>query len=160
MVRPEGPMDKFVLRKMCNKNLHVVEHYDSNAEVAFVLKQKQAGFARPRFVVSAIFDEEKVIAIIDSLNEVIPAFAAYYEQNPPQWRLQSDGEWRFPRCTATPDRQGAQYIKMTALCPLRVEKIGPSQWVAYRGDDCELLFGEKIAVFNSDHQRWLSLASR
>ena len=77
---------------------------------------------------------------------------AYYERNKPQWRLQSDNVYFLDR-TAAVSHQRAQYDKVTPLGPLYVDEISPKQWVAYRGErECELLFGDKIAVFKTPEE--------
>jgi hypothetical protein len=110
----------------------------------------QAGFVRPLTSGSGPYrvqnDEPEDIAIINSIDEAIPALAAHYEQNPPKWMRESDGIcWS----EETPKRtlRGA-LAKDTQFGWLRVDQIKPGQWLAYR-DDHELLADGKAATFST-----------
>src|SRR2546426_9530421 len=72
------------------------------------------------------------VDIVQSLDDAIPALAAYYERNPPQWQ----------RETATRD------AKFTQFAFLRVAQDESGHWLAKR-DDCPMLRGGKPALFPS-----------
>jgi hypothetical protein len=57
------------------------------------------------------------MAVVKTLDDVIPAIAAYYETNP--WEYES----------------AKRYIKFTPFGPLYVEQDQSGQWVAYRHND-------------------------
>jgi hypothetical protein len=88
-------------------------------------------------------DESEEIAVVKSLDEVIPAFAAHYEANPPRWERESDDTMRY--ADMAPCR--ARYIKETQFDPLWVDKIKPGQWLAYRNGHELLIDGGQIAIF-------------
>lgn len=111
------------------------------------------GGARPlrdaRFVVDALDNDYDYVdvAIVNSLDEVIPAIAAYYEANPPRWSLDHDGDfWHGDVKPSVP-----RYIKNSHFGPLIVFEITPGQWVAYR-NQCELLLNGKIATFATSEE--------
>jgi hypothetical protein len=85
------------------------------------------------------FDE----IVVNSIDEAIPALAAYYEANPPRWERESDCTIRY--ANMAPCR--ARYIKETQFDPLWVDKIKPGQWLAYRNGHELLIDGGKIAIF-------------
>ena len=85
------------------------------------------------------------VAIVDAIDECIPAFAAYYEANPPRWKPEGD-DVPYSSVADAPGRRGARYIKETQFGPLWVDEIKPGQWLAYRNDH-ELLIDGKIATF-------------
>ena len=128
------PQDKYLLMSGGPDRYRIV-HDDANTlvGVAYLLP---AG----RFAVKG--EGVEIVAIVNSLNEVIPAITAYYEANPPQWKPEHESEFRRRDdeicCT--------RYINETIFGPLWVEEIALGQWVAYR-NDCELLFNGKIAIF-------------
>jgi hypothetical protein len=70
------------------------------------------------------------IAIVRSLDDAIPALAAYYEKNPPRWERES----------------ARQYNELTQFGLLRVEQDQPGQWLAYR-NDYPLMRDGKSAIF-------------
>jgi hypothetical protein len=78
------------------------------------------------------------IAIVDSINQAIPALAAYYNANPPRWERESP----------------TRYTKLTQFGQLTVEQDPLGQWLAYRCDDL-LLRNDKPAIFTTltDAQR-------
>ncbi len=84
-----------------------------------------------RYHVENIDDDE--IAVVKSLDEVIPAFVAYYETNPPQWERESE----------------TQYSKLTQFGALLVKQDQPGQWVAYRNYDFPLLRNGQPAIFTT-----------
>jgi hypothetical protein len=89
-------------------------------------------------------DESEEIAVVKSLDDAIPALAAYYEANPPRWERESDDTMRY--ADMAPCR--ARYIKKTQFDPLWVDKIKPRQWLAYRNGH-ELLTDGNIAIFTT-----------
>jgi hypothetical protein len=113
-----------------------IVHDDANSFVG------GASLLHGRFVVTTEDSEE--IDIVNSLDEVIPAIAAYYEANPPRWILDRDGIFWHTDVKAC----GPRYIKNSAFGPLIVFEIAPKQWVAYR-NQCELLHNSKMAIFAS-----------
>ena len=80
--------------------------------------------------------DDDEIAVVKSLDDAIPALAAYYEENPPQWEYESE----------------TRYAKLTQFGPLRVEQDQPGQWVAYRNDDYPLLREGKPATFATSEE--------
>jgi hypothetical protein len=83
-----------------------------------------------RYHVRNIDNEE--IAIVGSLDDAIPALAAYYAANPPQWEYESD----------------TQCSKWTLFGPVLVEQDQSGQWVAYRHcNDYPLLQNGQPAIF-------------
>ncbi len=70
------------------------------------------------------------VAVVQSLDDAIPALAAYYERNPPRWQ----------RETAT------RYVKFTQFALLRVEQDEGGHWLAKR-DDYPLLRNGEPAFF-------------
>jgi len=82
-----------------------------------------------RYHVRNVDSEE--IAIVKSLDDAIPALAAYYQANPPEWEYESE----------------TRYAKLTQFGPLRVEQDKPGQWVAYRNYEYPLLRNGQPATF-------------
>jgi hypothetical protein len=120
---------------------------DSHVGSVELLKPDLAG---PRYLVWAYNPRlEKIdeIAIVKSIDEVVPAIAAYYEENPPRWEPEGDGP-KYASNADAPARCGPRYIKETQFGPLWVDQIKPGQWLAYRNDH-ELLIDDKIAVFTT-----------
>ncbi len=76
------------------------------------------------------------IAVVNSIDEAIPAFATYYEANPPRWERES----------------ATRYSKLTQFGPLRVEQAKPGQWVAYRNYDYPLLRNGQPAIFATSEE--------
>jgi hypothetical protein len=70
------------------------------------------------------------IAVVKTLDDVIPAIAAYYETNPP---------WKYESVT--------RYTKWTPFGPLHVEQDQSGQWVAYRHYHYPLLRNGQSASF-------------
>ena len=70
------------------------------------------------------------VGVVRSLADAIPALAAYYERNPPQWQ----------RETVT------RYQKLTQFAYLRVEQDQRGNWRARR-DDYQLLRNGAPAIF-------------
>ena len=78
------------------------------------------------------------VAVVNSLDECLPALADYYEQNPPRWVRKGSG-W---------------YEKETLYSNLRVEQNQRGQWQAYR-DNYPLLgsFGAATFLTAAEAQR-------
>ena len=75
-------------------------------------------------------EDSKVVSVVSSLDEAIPALVAYLEQNPPKM-------W---------EREGVnRYTKNTEYAVLRVE-WEQAGWLAFR-DDCVLMQNGQSAVF-------------
>ena len=98
------------------------------------------------------------ITIVKSLDDAIPAFAAYYERHPPKWKRSDDWIGTGPSA-----RKMKCYIKETDFASLFVG-LGPfGRWVAYRdSDDFPLLRHGKIASFitHEDAKRIADLHER
>ena len=77
--------------------------------------------------------------VIKSIDEAIPAVAAYYEANPPHWELKPRHNQVGP-CRV-------HYIKDMQFGILRVEQTETGQWVAYRDGHGLSVAGGKIAKF-------------
>ena len=131
---------KYLLQKYDNE--YVILNDDSDYQAGYV-RPLQLGLVGPRYRVQN--DECDEIAVVKSINEAIPALAAYYEKNPPRWERESDGPTYGSNADA-PGRCGARYIKETQFGPLWVDQIKPGQWLTYRNDH-ELLTDGKIAIF-------------
>ena len=69
------------------------------------------------------------ITVVKTLDDVIPAIAAYFETNP--WVYEDE----------------TRYTKCTPFGPLHVEQGQSGQWVAYRHYDCPLLRNGHSASF-------------
>ena len=78
-------------------------------------------------------DDEYPEFVIKSIDEAIPAVAAYYEAHPPRWEPESDCSPRYAEMGSC----RARYIKQTQFGQLWVDQIESGQWVAYRdGQSC------------------------
>jgi hypothetical protein len=91
--------------------------------------------------------EDKEIAVVQSLDDAIPALATYYEENPPQWEPESESTTYGSNADALA-RCGPRFIKETQFGPIWVEQIKSERWVAYRNHH-ELLIDGNMAVFNT-----------
>ena len=94
----------------------------------------------------------RVIAIVQTIDEIIPAFALYREANPPRWQDERTFEiilWDSP--VADKLRSGARYIKETDFGRLLVDEIAPGQWVTSR-EDHHLLSNGAVAIFANRHE--------
>src|SRR5262249_601469 len=115
-----------------------IGNYDSDFLVARARPDKGGPGYRVRMVLPDT-DEEYPEVVIKSIDEAIPAVAAYYEANPPQWELK-------PRHNQVGPYR-VRYIKDTQFGILRVEQTETGQWVAYRdGHGLSVACG-KIAKF-------------
>jgi hypothetical protein len=74
--------------------------------------------------------EDGEVAVVRSIEEAIPALAAYYENNPPKWQTVG----------------AACYLKYTQFAILRVERGNCGSWLAYR-DDHPMLYDKTLADF-------------
>jgi hypothetical protein len=91
-------------------------------------------------------DDGDEIAVVKSLDDAIPALAAYYEKNPPRWEPESDST-TYGSNPDAPARCGPRYIKETQFGPIWVDQV-KSGWVAYRNHH-ELLIDGNIATFTT-----------
>ena len=74
--------------------------------------------------------EDDEVAVVQSLDDAIPALAAYYERNPPGWQRQS----------------ATKYAKFTQFAFLWIEQDKQGNWLAKR-DDYPLLRNGGPAFF-------------
>jgi hypothetical protein len=74
--------------------------------------------------------DDDEIAVINSLDEAIPALAAHYERNPPRWQRES----------------ATRYTEWTQFALLAVEQVQRGNWLAYR-DNYPLMRNGKPASF-------------
>ena len=132
---------KYLLQKYSDE-YYVILNEDSDYQAGYVRSLK-LGMRGPRYSVENGKGDE--IAVVKSMDEAIPALAAYYEENPPRWERESDGLAYLSNADA-PGRCGQRYIKETQFGPLWVDEIKPGQWLIYRNDH-ELLIDGKIAIF-------------
>jgi hypothetical protein len=110
--------------------------YDDEYIILNDISDYHAGYVRPlelgrrglRYRVQNDGGDE--IAVVKSIDDAIPALAAYYEKNLPRWERKS----------------ATRYIEWTQFGLLRVEQDQPRRWLAYR-DDYPLLRDGKPAVF-------------
>jgi hypothetical protein len=132
-------MKYLMLRR--NDDCYDIVNDDANYLVASARPAKGGPGYRVRICMT---DDDKCLELlIKSINEAIPAVAAYYEANPPRWEPDSD---LTPRCAAMEPCR-ARYFKETQFCYLWVGQGKSGQWVAYR-DGHGLSFDcGKIAVF-------------
>jgi len=112
---------RYVLERLGNDTFNII-----NADADF--KVGSVWLERGRYHVWA--NGEREIAEVRSASDIIPALAAHYERNPPQW-----------------EREGAnRYIKFTQFGELRVERDGLDEWVAYRGEFPLMRHGRQAAL--------------
>jgi hypothetical protein len=119
----------YLLLDDSNERYSVV-HADAMFSAASVWPLNSGRAGPPYRIVDNNNDE--TIAIINSLDEAIPTFAAYYASQPPRWRCEGA------------NRHG----KSTQFAELRVEQVGPGQWSASR-DDQPLMRDGKLAIFGT-----------
>jgi hypothetical protein len=74
------------------------------------------------------------VAVVSSIEEAVPALAAYYEKNPPPWE----------------SKTAARYEKWTQFALLRVEH-DRGNWLAYR-DDHPMLRNGTLAKFTTSEE--------
>jgi hypothetical protein len=98
-------------------------HEDSCYHVARVCPLKRGSEGPPYRIVH---DEGEMT--VNSLQEAIPAFAAYYESHPPRWRRES----------------ATRYEKETHFAWMRVEQVGPGRWSASRDDEPLMRDGKPV----------------
>jgi hypothetical protein len=118
----------FVLLK--NYDHYVIVNDDADFIVGSVhpLSGRQGPY-RVRAHVGPMDRETTEAGVVNSLNDAMPAFLAYYEKYPPRW-----------------DRLHNSYLKFTLFVILRVEQDQLGGWFAYR-DDYPLLENGKTARF-------------
>src|SRR5947209_8473361 len=116
----------FVLLKNFNNYAIVNDHADFIVGYAYPLNGRYGPY-RVR-ISERPLDEPAEVGIVASLDDVIPAFLAYYE------KVQ---RW---------DRLGHTYYKFTPFGNLRVEQGQQGEWLAYR-DDFQMLRHGKPAHF-------------
>ena len=95
----------------------------------------------------------RVIAIVQTIDEIIPTFALYQEANPPRWQDERTFEiilWDSP--VADKLRRGARYIKETDYGRLLVDEIAPGQWAVSREDHHLLSENGAVAIFANRHE--------
>ena len=134
---------KYLLQKYSNDEYDILnDDADSRAGSVYALKLGAGG---PGYSVrmSASTRNEFAEIVVKSIDEAIPALAAYSEANPPRWERESDDTMRY--ADMAPYR--ARYIKETQFDPLWVDKIKPGHWLAYRNGHVLLIDGGKIAIF-------------
>jgi hypothetical protein len=109
-----------------------IRNADANFTIGEVRPTNGAG--GPFRVFACVLPDDEVVAIevavVNSLDECLPALADYYEQNPPRWVRKGLG-W---------------YEKETLYSNLRVEQNQRGQWRAYR-DGFPLLEWRGAATF-------------
>ena len=105
-------VDKYILLKGGLYDSLDIVHDDANSSV---------GGARPlangRFIVKNEDCEE--VDIVNSIDEVIPAIAAYYEANPPRWEFEPRPDFRHTDMKA----YGPRYMKESPFGPFIVFQI-------------------------------------
>ncbi len=137
---------KYLLQKYSDDRYDLAND-DSDSLVACVCALRP-GEGGPGYRVQILVpdtDDEYPEFVIKSIDEAIPAVAAYYEANPPRWEPKSDRTTRDGEMG--PFR--ARYIKGTQFGMLRVDQIESRQWVAYRMGHGLLIDGGKIAIFET-----------
>ena len=136
---------KYLLQK-CSDDEYDIINDDADFLVAsiYALRPGEGGPGyRVQIWVSAKDDEPEFV--IKSIDEAIPAVAAYYEAHPPRWEPESDRSPRYAEMG--PCR--ARYIKQTQFGQLWVDQIESGQWVAYRMGHGLLIDRGKIAIFET-----------
>jgi hypothetical protein len=132
---------KYLLQKYSDE-YYVITNDDADYK-AGTIEPLKLGLGSQK--VSVRNDNGKEIAVVNSINKAIPALAAHYEENPPQWegdddRIQDLGYGPAPtHCLA-------RFVKETQFGVLWVKQMKPGQWFAYRNDQ-ELSVRDKIAIF-------------
>jgi len=134
---------KYLLQKY-NDDEYDILNDDADSLVASVDRIVGAGGSQYRVqVLVSDPDDEYPEFVIKSIDEAIPAVAAYYEANPFQWEPESDRSPRYKQMG--PCR--ARHIKDTQFGHLWVDQIESGQWVAYRMGYALSFDGGKIAKF-------------
>ena len=127
-----------------NHDCYDIANDDSNFHVASVYRLRPDGDGpRYRVEIPVPSTDDDHAVFVKSIDEAIPAIAAYYEANPPRWVPKSD----LTPLYATMEPCRARYFKETQFGNLWVDQVKSGQWVAYR--DCHGLSvaGGKIAKF-------------
>ena len=133
---------RYLLEKCEREGHYDVINDDADSLVASVYARKP-GERGPGYRVEIYWRGKDHEIVVKSLDDAIPAVAAFYEANPPQWEPESD---LTPGCSAMEPCR-ARYFKETQFGNLWVDQVKSGQWVAYR--DCHGLSvaGGKIAKF-------------
>ena len=125
---------KYLLQKYSDDRYDLAND-DSDSLVACVCALRP-GEGGPGYRVQILVpdtDDEYPEFAIKSIDEAIPAVAAYYEAHPPRWEPESDCSPRYAEMGSC----RARYIKQTQFGQLWVDQIESGQWVAYRdGQSC------------------------
>jgi hypothetical protein len=132
----------YLLQKCEREDHYDVINDDADSLVASVYARKPGGGGLGYHVEIYWRGKDHEI-VVKSLDDAIPAVAAFYEANPPQWEPESDDSPRYAQMG--PCR--ARYIKDTQFGHLWVDQIESGQWVAYRMDYALSIDGGKIAKF-------------
>lgn len=130
---------------------YILQKYsDDEYDIANDDADSRAGYVRPLQLGSGLYrvenSEGDEIAVVKSIDEAIPALAAYYKKNPPRWERVSETDLLM---CCTP-HSCTYMIKETQFGPLWVDLIKPGNWLVYRqtnGTDHPLLRDGKPAIF-------------
>jgi hypothetical protein len=109
-------------------NYFSIANCDSDCCVGYVSRRRDGSY-------DVEDDWGDALTVVSSLDEALPAFVAYCEKNPPQWKCES----------------ATRYTKSMDFGVLRVEQESPEQWLAYR-NDCPLLRNGNPAIFASPEE--------
>src|SRR5262249_5358817 len=119
---------------------------DSDQLVARV-RALRRGAGGPEYRVDIVIpypgDDDYPDFVVKSIDEVIPAVAAYYEAHPPRWVPEGD---RTPYYREVAPYR-ARYVKETQFGDLWVDQIESGQWVAYRDGHGLSFDGGEVAKF-------------
>lgn len=119
----------YLLQKYEREDHYDVINDDADSLVASVYARKAGGGALS-YHVDIYWRGKDHEIVVNSLDDAIPAVAAFYEGNPPQWEPESD---LTPSCAAM-ELCRARYFKETQFGDLWVGQVKSGEWVAYRGD--------------------------
>jgi hypothetical protein len=134
---------KYVLLRH-NHDCYDIANDDSNFHVASVYRLRPDGDGpRYRVEIPVPGTDDYHAVFVKSIDEAIPAIAAYYKANPPRWVPKSD--LRPLYATMEPCR--ARYFKETQFGNLWVDQVKSGQWVTYRDGHGLSDAGGKIAKF-------------
>jgi hypothetical protein len=129
---------------------YLLEPYDQNS---FAIVNENAAFSigfvdrrEGRYRVQCVVADDIVeVAMVNSLDEAIPSFAAFYESHPPRWEPTDDAGCVIAGPAAQRHR-ATRYTKWTDYAWLDVRQQKPGQWVAFR-DDYPLMRDGQPAIF-------------
>jgi hypothetical protein len=133
---------RYLLQKYERENHYDVinDDADSLAGSVYALKPGEGG---PGYRVDIYWRGKDHEIAVKSLDDAIPAVAAFYEANPPQWEPESD---LTPGCAAMEPCR-ARYFKETQFGDQWVGQVKSGKWVAYRAGHGLSVAGGKIAKF-------------